>query len=288
MSEENGKIGGVKMLDGSIFKLEPYLIEKVWGWEKWVLSCHEDGKSKIEEGIYKGKELAAVLGYSNEFPILNKIIKSQGTLSVQVHPNNDYARRIENANGKTECWYILEAVEGATLVLGIKKGLNKEKLGVIIKEGKLEDYLERINIKKGDFIYIPAGTVHAIEAGVKLIEVQQNSNITYRLYDWGRGREVHIEKSLDVIDYKSQNKSGKIDKFHKLETPYFKVEKIIVDNSYRDKVNDSLHSYIVICGEGVIKANNEKMELKEEETIYISKGTEYTFEGNMELLKSSV
>jgi mannose-6-phosphate isomerase len=276
------------MFYGSILKLEPCLIEKIWGWEKWVLSCHEEGKSKIEEGIYKGKELAAVLEYSHDFPILSKIIKSQGTLSVQVHPNDDYAKRVENANGKTECWYILEAEEGATLVLGIKKGLNKEKLRVIIEDGKLEDYLERINIKKGDFIYIPAGTVHAIEAGVKLIEVQQNSNITYRLYDWGRGREVHIEKSLDVIDYESKSKGGKIDKFHKLETPYFKIEKIIVDNNYADKVNESLHSYIVIHGKGVIIANNEKMQLKQEETIYISKGTEYTFEGNMELIKSSV
>jgi mannose-6-phosphate isomerase len=239
------------MFDGSVLKLEPYLIEKIWGWEKWVLSCHDEGKSKIGEGIYKGKELASVLEYRHGFPILNKVIKSQGTLSVQVHPNDDYAKRVENTNGKTECWYILEAEVGATLVLGIRKGLNKEKLRVIIKEGKLEEYLERINIKKGDFIYIPAGTVHAIEAGVKLIEVQQNSNITYRLYDWGRGRELHVEKSLDVIDYDSQNKGGKIDKFHKLETPYFKVEKIIVDNNYEDKVNEDFHSYIVISGEGI-------------------------------------
>ena len=196
-----------------ILKLKPYLSEKIWGWEKWVLSCHEDGKSTIQEGIYKGQELSDILGCGSDFPILNKIIKAEDTLSVQVHPDDDYARRFENANGKTECWYILEAKEGATLVSGIKKGLNKEKLREIIKEGKLEDYLERINIKRGDFIYIPAGTVHAIEAGVKLIEVQQNSNITYRLHDWGRGREVHIEKSLDVIDYEGKNNGGKIDKF---------------------------------------------------------------------------
>ena len=271
-----------------ILKLKPYLSEKIWGWEKWILSCHEDGKSTVQEGIYKGQELSKILECGSNFPILNKIIKAEDTLSLQVHPNDDYAKRVENSNGKTECWYILEAKEGATLVSGIKKGLNKEKLGLIIKEGKLEEYLERINIKRGDFIYIPAGTVHAIEAGVKLIEVQQNSNITYRLHDWGRGREVHIEKSLDVIDYEGKNKGGKIDNFDKLETSYFKVEKIIVHNNYIDTVNDSFHSYIVICGEGVIKANNEQMELKEEETIYISKGVEYVLEGNMELIKSSV
>ena len=271
-----------------ILKLKPYLSKKIWGWEKWVLSCHEDGKSTIQEGIYEGQELSELLGCDSDFPILSKIIKAEDKLSVQVHPDDDYAKRVENANGKTECWYILEAKEGATLVSGIKKGLNKEKLRKIIKEGKLEDYLERISIKRGDFIYIPAGTVHAIEAGVKLIEVQQNSNITYRLHDWGRGREVHIEKSLDVIDYEGKNKGGKIDKFNKLETPYFKVEKIIVNNKYVDMVNESFHSYIVISGEGTIKANNLQMKLKEEETIYISKGVEYTLEGNMELIKASV
>lgn len=276
------------MSKGLILKLKPHLSKKIWGWEKWVLSCHEEGKSTIEEGIYKGKELPEVLGCGTNFPILNKIIKAEDTLSVQVHPNDDYAKRVENANGKTECWYILEAKKGATLVSGIKKGLNKEKLRLIIKEGKLECYLERTNIKRGDFIYLPAGTVHAIEAGIKVIEVQQNSNITYRLYDWGRGREVHIEKSLDVIDYEGKNKGGKIDKFHKLETTYFKVEKIIVHNNYVDSVNDSFHSYTVICGDGVIKANNQEIVLKEEETIYISKGIEYTLQGNMELIKSSV
>ena len=173
------------MSEGMVLKLEPYLSEKIWGWEKWVLSCHEDGKSTIKEGTYKGQELSQILGCGNDFPILNKIIKAEDTLSVQVHPNDVYAKRVENANGKTECWYILEAKEGATLVSGIKKGLNKEKLRQIIKEDKLEEYLERIYIKRGDFIYIPAGTVHAIESGVKLIEVQQNSNITYRLHDWG-------------------------------------------------------------------------------------------------------
>ncbi|MBZ9622400.1 class I mannose-6-phosphate isomerase [Clostridium sp. FP2] len=276
------------MAKGLTLKLKPYLSKKIWGWEKWVLSCHEEGNTTIEEGIYEGQKLSSVLGCGSNFPILNKIIKAEATLSVQVHPNDDYAKRIENANGKTECWYILEAKEGATLVSGIKRGLNKEKLREIIREGKLEDYLERINIKRGDFIYIPAGTVHAIEAGVKLIEVQQNSNITYRLHDWGRGRELHIEKSLDVIDYGDENKAGKISKFDKLETPYFKVEKIIVHNNYMDVVNESFHSYIVTSGEGVIKANNVQTKLKEEETIYISKGTEYILKGNMELIKSSL
>jgi mannose-6-phosphate isomerase len=275
------------MTKGLILKLKPYLSETIWGWEKWVLSCHEVGESKVMEGIYEGKVLSEVLGCGFDFPILNKIIKAEDTLSVQVHPNDEYAKRVENANGKTECWYILEAEKGATLVSGIKKGLNREKLREIISQGKLEDYLERTNIQRGDFIYIPAGTVHAIGAGIKLIEIQQNSNITYRLHDWGRGREEHIEKSLDVIDYEGKNKGGIIDKFHKLETPYFKVEKIIVKDKYTDTVKEGFHSYTVICGEGVVKVSNKQMDLKEEETIYISEETEYILEGNMELIKSS-
>jgi len=276
------------MSEGLILKLKPYLNETIWGWEKWVLSCHEAGKSTVEEGIYEGKELPEVLGCGSDFPILNKIIKAEETLSVQVHPNDDYAKRVENSNGKTECWYILEAKEGSTLISGIKKGLYKEKLRQIIEEGRLEECLERIHIKRGDFIYIPAGTVHAIEGGIKLIEVQQNSNITYRLHDWGRGREEHIEKSLDVIDYEGENKGGRIDNFHKLETPYFKVEKIIVKDNYVDQVNEGFHSYTVICGKGIIKTHKEEIGLKEEETVYISKGIEYSIVGDMELIKSSV
>jgi len=271
-----------------VLKLKPFISEKIWGWEKWVLACHEDGNCTIQEGFYAGKKLSEILGQGNEFPILNKIIRAEDTLSVQVHPDDEYASRVEKSKGKTECWYILEAKDGATLVSGIKKGLNKDKLREIIKQDKLEECLERINIKSGDFIYIPAGTVHAIEAGVKLIEVQQNSNITYRLHDWGRGREIHIEKSLDVIDYEGINKGGKIDNFSKLETPYFTVEKIIVSGNYEDIVNDSFHSYTVICGEGIIKWSNGQIELKKEETIYISKGIKYIFEGKMELIKSSV
>lgn len=215
-------------MDKDVLKLKPYFLKKVWGWEKWVLSCNNEGNSIVENGIEQGKKLSAILGIGNDFPILTKIIKSVDVLSVQVHPDDSYANVHENSRGKTECWYILEAEEEATLIVGIKNGLNKEKLKRYILADKLEDCLERIPVKAEDFIYIPAGTVHAIEGGIKLIEVQQNSNITYRLYDWGRGREIHIEKSLDVIDYDRKNANAKIENFSKLKTPYFLLEKIDV------------------------------------------------------------
>ncbi|MGL5347599.1 MAG: class I mannose-6-phosphate isomerase, partial [Peptostreptococcaceae bacterium] len=184
--------------------------------------------------------------------------------------------------------YILDAKEDATLICGIKEGLNRETFAKIIEDGKVEENLERIPVKKGDMIYIPEGTVHAIEGGLKLLEVQQSSDVTYRMYDWGRDREMHVEKSLDVIDYDKKNKGGKIENFTKLETPFFIVEKIDVDGVYEDKVNEDFQSYTVISGNGKITSNEETIELKEEETVYIKKDVEYKIEGTLELLKSYV
>ena len=138
-------------------------------------------------------------------------------------------------------------------------------------------------------IYIHAGTVHAIEGGLKLIEVQQSSDVTYRMYDWGRDREVHIEKSLQVIDYEGKNKGGKIENFTKLQTPYFTVEKVDVNDIYKDAVDEEeFHSYTVINGSGKVESGNESMELYKEETIYIPKGVKYKINGELELLKSYV
>lgn len=137
-------------------------------------------------------------------------------------------------------------------------------------------------------IYIPSGTVHAIEEGLKLIEVQQSSDVTYRIYDWGRDREMHIEKSLDVIDYDGKNKGGKIENFKKLETPYFTVEKIDVKDSYKDLVDKNFHSYTVINGTGVISDGNSVIDLNKEETVYIKEGVNYSIKGNLELIKSYV
>lgn len=267
-----------------ILKMKPFYSEKVWGYEDWCLSTHKNGNS-IVEGT--GTKLIDYIG--KELPILNKIIKADDTLSVQVHPEDEFARKYENDNGKTECWYILDAKEDASLVCGIKPDNNKESFEHIIKEGNIENYLEKISVKTGDMIYIPAGTVHAIEGGLKLIEVQQSSDVTYRIYDWGRDREVHIEKSLQVIDYEGKNKGGKIENFKKLETPYFTVEKIEVDSQYKDIVEDEeFHSYTVIDGSGEITSKEECLKLEKEETIFIMNGVEYTISGNMKLLKSYV
>lgn len=266
-----------------ILKLKPFYSEKIWGYEEWNLSTHRNGNSIVLEN---GKKLIDELG--SELPILIKIIQADDTLSVQVHPDDEYAKKYENDNGKTECWYILEAKEGASLICGIQEGLNRDSFKKIIDENRIEESLKKISVKKGDMIYIPSGTVHAIEGGLKIIEVQQSSDVTYRMYDWGRDREMHIEKSLDVIDYEVKNKGGKIDNFSKLETPYFTVEKIDVCGTYSDKSTDSFHSYTVIDGSGTFKTESEAVSLNKEETVYIKNNTEYTIEGKLSLLKSYV
>ena len=264
-----------------ILKLKPYYSEKIWGYEKWNLSTHKNGSSIIEENNVSLDEYL-----KNQLPILIKIIKSNESLSVQVHPDDEFSRKYENDNGKTECWYVLEADKEAQLICGLKKGLNKEGLSKVLEDGKIEDYLDRIDIKAGDMIYIPSGTVHAIGGGIKLVEIQQSSDVTYRLYDWGRDRETHIDKSLEVIDYEGKNNAGKIEDFKKLNTPYFNVEKIVVDGEYCDKVNSDFHSYTVINGHGSIVSPQKCIEINEEDTVYVEKDTDYVIKGNLELLKS--
>ncbi len=153
--------------------------EYIWGTEDWI---YQDEK------------------------LLVKIIDAQKPLSVQVHPDDEYAKRIENRpNGKNEMWYILEADDGAFLYCGFNKNMDKKTLRNAVLDGSIEQHLNKISVKKGDIIKIPAGTVHAIGAGIRILEIQQNSNLTYRLYDYkrigpdGKERELHLDKALDVI-----------------------------------------------------------------------------------------
>ena len=282
--EDNTILKWEIVMESNILKLNPFFSEKIWGYEQWVLSTHKNGHSKI-----KDNEINLIDHIEKELPILNKIIKAEDTLSVQVHPDDEFSRKYENDNGKTECWYILEAEKDAHLICGIKDNHTKESFAKVIEDGEIEQHLEKISVEPGDMIYIPSGTVHAITGGLKLIEVQQSSDVTYRMYDWGRDREMHIEKSLQVIDYEGKNKGGKIENFTKLETPYFTVEKIDVKNVYSDAVHEQdFHSYTVINGSGRIKSNNDVIDLNKEETIYIPKGVEYKIDGELELLKSYV
>ncbi|MCI8701262.1 MAG: mannose-6-phosphate isomerase [Turicibacter sp.] len=263
-----------------ILKLEPFFSKKVWGYEKWNLSTHPNGESIVAKN---GKDLSSYLG--KRLPILIKIIKAEESLSVQVHPDDKFARKYEGDNGKTECWYILEAEADATLICGIKSGLDKESFAEIIKENQIEAYLDSIPVKAGDMVYIPAGTVHAIKGGIKLLEIQQSSDVTYRLYDWGRNREMHIQKGIEVIDYRNEHRGGKVEPFSKLETPYFRVEKVTVCKECHQK-SDGFQTLTAISGRGIILTEGEELMLYPEDTVYIEKGVEYSIKGNLELIRT--
>ncbi|MCI6751509.1 MAG: class I mannose-6-phosphate isomerase, partial [Selenomonas bovis] len=184
--------------------------------ESWELACHKDGKSVIANGEAEGQTLEdwlakqgkEVLGKHVEnfpyFPLLIKLIDAKDNLSVQVHPDNDYAQRVEGEYGKTEMWYIVDCEPGASLLYGFQHEISKEEFECRIKENTLLDVVNRVPVHKGDVFFIDSGTLHAIGKGILICEIQQNSNTTYRIYDYGRvgkdgkPRELHVQKALDV------------------------------------------------------------------------------------------
>ena len=164
------------------------------GRESVIVNGELSGKTLTEAAQIMGADL---LGEFNEFPLLLKLLDAKERLSVQVHPDDDYASRVENKRGKTEAWYILSADEGARLVFGVK-AKSSEELKEAVASGHIEDTLNWIDVHPGDCLYIRSGTVHAIGGGIVLYEIQQSSDVTYRMWDWGRPREIHTQKALDV------------------------------------------------------------------------------------------
>lgn len=213
-----------------IIFLNPVCTHNIWGGSKlreefgypvegddigecWGISAHPNGDGTVRNGSFAGMKLSEVwekhpevfgnLSY-DRFPLLTKIIDARDDLSIQVHPDDAYAKVNENGSfGKTECWYIMDCGEDASLVIG-HNARDKEELASMIHEGRWNDFIREIPVKKGDFIQIDPGTVHAIKGGLLILETQQNSDITYRVYDYdrlqnGQPRELHVEKSIDVI-----------------------------------------------------------------------------------------
>lgn len=182
--------------------------------ECWGISAHPNGDGTIRNGAFAGMKLSEIwekhpeyfgnLDY-DRFPLLTKIIDARDDLSIQVHPDDDYAKANENGSfGKTECWYVMDCPKDAKLVIGHHAN-TKEELTEMIRQGNWKELIREIPVKKGDFIQIDPGTVHAIKGGLLILETQQNSDITYRVYDYdrlsdGKPRELHVEKSIDVIE----------------------------------------------------------------------------------------
>lgn len=265
-----------------IFKTEPFYSPRPWGYELWTMSTHRAGQSLV---LPEKENLLEYL--EKPLPILIKIIKANEALSIQVHPGDEYARIHENDSGKTECWYILEAEKDAKLIAGIKEGVTREIMKKALYEGGLEDLITYIDVKPGDMIYIPHGTVHAILGGIKLLEIQQSSDSTYRMYDWGRKREMHIEKSLDVINYERDNGAGKVQDFVRLETPYFRVEKLECQGRLEGEAKDGFQTLNICHGSGaVVTEDGQVLPFEKEESIYIPQGVKYTVEGRAEILRT--
>ena len=278
-----------------MLKLSAIKSEKVWGYELWAASTHPNGCQD---------EFKALCG--GDYPLLVKIIQADDKLSIQVHPDDEAAVRFEGAGcrGKTECWYVLDAADDAKLVYGIKDGVGDDVLAKAIEENRLEEYLQIVPVKKGDFIFIPAGTVHAIGAGLRLLEVQQSCDITYRLYDWGRGREVHIEKGLAVTKHE---KPGVVAQFPgEFECDYFSLETVDVKggwsmfcshgdgkpgvdgaNENGDLPKDVQLIYVVSSDRAVIRTSEEKFgkTICAEEIYAVAPGEKITIEGRAKIMK---
>ncbi|KAI3350078.1 class I mannose-6-phosphate isomerase [Clostridium botulinum] len=276
--------------------------------ESWDVACHPNGIGEVENGNLKGKKFDEIINEFKEkligekidiekFPLLIKLITSGDKLSVQVHPNDEYANRVENEFGKTEAWYVIDAEENASLIVGTKD-CDKETFKKAIKYGNLDKYLNKIPVKKGDFFYVQSGLVHAICEGVLIAEIQQNSDITYRVYDYNRGREIHVEKALDVIDFSLEGKNSKgilienenYKKTYLCLSDYFTIQKYEI-NSYAKEESDINRFYLFTCvdGCGTIKYKNGEEKIAMGDSIFIPATMgEYELIGNFTLLKSYV
>ncbi|HBI51578.1 MAG TPA: mannose-6-phosphate isomerase [Ruminococcaceae bacterium] len=282
--------------------------------ESWELSCHKDGKSVIENGEYAGrtldeyieKEGKKVLGKNCErfeyFPILIKLIDAKDNLSVQVHPDNEYALRVEGEYGKTEMWYIVDCEEGAELLYGFKHEISREEFADRIKNNTLLEVTNNVPVHKGDVFFIESGTLHAIGKGILIAEIQQNSNTTYRIYDYGRvgndgkPRELHIAKACEVTKLvpptrPAKPQGEKLDKGGYSETllassEYFNVNKLDVQSAAQLEATDASFNSILVLS-GSFKLGD--LILGKGDSCFIPAGSgKYTLEGSGEAILTDI
>ena len=289
----------------AILKLKPECKDYIWGGEKlrtdfaiesdlkplaeaWVLSCHKDGPSTIVNGPdagltlpqYMEKHGKGVLGTNCErfedFPILTKFIDAKDNLSIQVHPSNEYALEHEGQYGKTEMWYVLDCEPGAFLYYGFDHEISKEEFERRIQDNTLTEVLNAAPVHKGDVFFIPSGTLHAICQGIVIAEIQQNSNVTYRIYDYGRvgadgkPRQLHIRQALDVTQLTppAPQDFGP----HLGQCEYFTVD--VHDGSWSEEACEkSFVSLLVVEGEGTVACGGETMAVKKGDSLFLPAGS---------------
>lgn len=270
--------------------------------EAWVLSCHKDGNSTVaEDGVSLAQVVADHPEYVGEkgkrfpfFPILVKLIDAKQPLSVQVHPDDQYAMAVEKGFGKTEMWYVLDCTPGATLYYGFEKTISKEEMKERIENNTLTQVLHAVPVHKGDVFFIPAGTIHAIGAGMLIAEIQQNSNTTYRVYDYGRvgadgkPRELHIEKALDVTQLSPAPTGADLPSGVLADCRYFKVSRHL-DSMTGNAGADAFHALLMTEGGATLTWNGGEMALGLYDCIFLPAGLgEYTIKGTCEVLDITI
>ena len=308
----------------SMLKLSPAGKDYLWGgtrliteykkqfaWDKlaetWELSCHPDGLCTIAEGEFAGKTLLeyikikgnSILGTKcqcmEQFPLLIKFIDAKRDLSIQVHPSDEYALKHEGQYGKTEVWYVMDCQPGAFIYYGFKERISNEEFAQRIQNKTLLEVLNKVEVKKGDVFFIEPGTIHAIGSGNLIAEIQQSSNVTYRVYDYGRvgddgkERELHIDKAKAVtkcIPPKSNHDFGS----HLVSCAYFTVDKYVLDEKSKRKMSgdidgSSFANLLIINGAGTIHAGEEVLEVKKGDSIFMEADTGvFEVKGEMEML----
>ncbi|CAL2065595.1 type I phosphomannose isomerase catalytic subunit [Tenacibaculum sp. 190524A05c] len=295
-------------------KFTPILKEKIWGGEKlrnylnknsdksnigesWEVSDVEGDTSIVSNGNLMGKNLKELIAtykgdlvgdkvfkdFGNKFPLLIKFIDAKEALSIQLHPNDELAQKRHNSFGKTEMWYVMQSDDKANLIVGFQKDSNQEEYLHHLENKSLLEILNVDEVSKGDVYFIPTGRVHAIGAGVLLAEIQQTSDITYRVYDWdrqdseGNYRDLHTDLALDAIDYKSQqsyttayskqeNVASEI-----VSCPYFTTNVLPIEGSFYVNHNDKDSFVIYMCVEGKVEfsMNGESETIAMGETILV-------------------
>ncbi|MBQ8545854.1 MAG: class I mannose-6-phosphate isomerase [Clostridia bacterium] len=311
-------------------KLNPIFKEIIWGGnrlkneynkksdlnniaESWELTVRPDGMNTIIGGEFDGITMQEYIDkngvgvISNKpqtfFPLLIKFIDAEDNLSVQVHPDDEYGLKNANSLGKTEMWYVIDAMPGAQLVYGLREGVSNEEFAKAIKDGRVEEKLNYVDVKKGDVFFIPSGLVHAIGAGILLAEIQQNSNITYRVYDYnrvgkdGKPRELHVNDALNVIVNRTKEEIEKI-RFSTnakndntlASCEYFNVEKHNIDGTLTTFTNEeSFASLLCLDGQGEIIFNGEKNIFSKGDSYFVPANLgKFTIRGNLEVIISKI
>lgn len=311
----------------AIIKLSPCCKDYIWGGNKlreeyhkqsgdkviaesWELSCHVDGSSVIAEGDFAGKTLQEYIEWEGKrilgkncmqfenFPILIKFIDAREDLSIQVHPGDDYALSKEGQYGKTEMWYVVDCGEDAYLYYGFQKKISKEEFAQRILDNTLLEVLNKVPVKKGDAFFIEAGTIHAIGKNIVIAEIQQNSNVTYRVYDYGRvdaegkTRDLHIEKALEVTDRNPKINRASYEP-HLGTCKYFTVDKLVLDGKFMETMKgkvdeESFLHILVVEGEGSI-VNGKSVTFQKGDSLLLTASTgEFQISGKCEALLTTI